>query len=104
MPTRSTSKKRSFFGLAALILAIISAVFLGANFEVSQLNITPSTFNRWNNLTAFVYCLTVPIAFILGVLGLRKKNDSKGYSLIAMGLTGVPFLIIFTQFIWSFLR
>ncbi len=94
--------KRSLFGLVALIVAIISVIFLGVFFGVSQLNITPATFSTLNKLTALIYCVTAPIAFILGIAGYRA--DSKKLSLIAMGLVGVPFLILFGQFVWSLLR
>ncbi|MEW6400892.1 MAG: hypothetical protein AB1649_03775 [Chloroflexota bacterium] len=96
--------KKSYFGLAALVMAVASGLFLAAYFAVSQLDVTPETFSLLNNWTTFGYCLTVPVTFILGVLGYRGVHDSRRLALIALGIAVVPFLFIFSQFVWSFLK
>ncbi len=96
--------KRSHFGSASMVTAILSLLFLGANFGVSQLDITPSTFNSLNNITVLVSCSLAPLAILLGILGFIRKDDSKMFSGIALVLVGVPFLILFVQLISSILR
>jgi hypothetical protein len=98
------AQRKTFFGLAALVTAIVSLIFLAAFFGVSQLNITPATFSRLNNLTASVSCLAAPLALLLGVAGYTRANDSKRLSLLAMSLVGLPYLVLFVQFIASFSR
>ena len=99
----STSKK-TYFGITALITGIISGLFLGANFGVAYLRITPGTFSQLNNLTASFFCVLTPLTFVLGGIGYRRKNDSKVYSQIAIALVTVPFLIMFTQFVYSLMK
>ena len=97
-------KKKTYFGLEAFIRGVITVLFLGANFGLVYLKITPNTFNRLNNLTALFYCALTPLTFILGVLGHVLKNDSKTYSRIAITLVTIPFLIIFIQLVMDIRR
>ena len=97
-------KKKTYFGLAALVTGVVTVLFLGANFGLVYLKITPNTFNRLNNLTALFYCALTPLTFILGVLGHVLKNDSKTYSRIAITLVTIPFLIIFIQLVMDIRR
>lgn len=71
---------------------------------VAELNITPETFNFWNNVTVSAYCITVPIALTLGFLGTLRAHDSKGLSIAALVIAGIPFLVIFVQLVASFFR
>ena len=87
-----------------MVLAVFSLGFLGAYFGVSQLDISPEVFSLWNNITALVSCSTAPIAWILGILALRSTNDSKPLGGSAIVLTGVPYLILFTEFIFSLIQ
>jgi cytochrome bd-type quinol oxidase subunit 2 len=96
--------KRSYFGSASMVAAILSLLFLGANIGVSQLDITPSTFNSLNNITVLIACSLAPLAILLGFMGFVRKDDSKLFSGIALVLIGVPFLILFVQMISSVLR
>ena len=95
--------KRTHFGIAALASAVVSILFLAAYFAIAVMDITPATFFKLNNLTALVYCLSTPIALVLGMISITRKNDSISLGWSAMGLVGVPFLVIFWQFL-SFLR
>jgi hypothetical protein len=96
--------KNSYFGLAALIVAILSVLSLGANIGVSQLNITPETFYSLNTMTALAACSLAPLALLLGILGFIRNNDSKLLSGIALTLAGTPFLILFVQMIISIVK
>ena len=96
--------KRTYFGLAALVTGIITDLFLGANFGVAYLNITPGTFNQLNNLTALFFCILTPLTFIFGVMGHLLKNDSKTYSRIAVTLVTIPFLILSVQLITAIIK
>lgn len=96
--------KKSYFGLVSLVTAILSILLLGANYGVSQLNITPKTFSTLNYITALASCSLAPLAVLLGFIGLIRKNDSKLLSGIALIVVGAPFLIIFVQLMSSILR
>ncbi len=96
--------KNTYFGIASLVASILSVSFLGANFGVSQLNITPETFNSLNNITVLAACVLAPLAVLLGVVGFFKRNDSKLLSAIALALVGAPFLFLFAQMIFSIVR
>jgi hypothetical protein len=104
--SNATSKdsKKTYFGLFALITGILSVLSLLSNFTVANLNISPVTFSQFNNLTALFYCVLTPLAFILGVLGHTRKNDSKTLSLIAIVLVTIPFLVKLTQLILYFVK
>ena len=99
MPITPDKTKKTYFGLAALVIGVITVLFLGANFGLVYLKITPNTFNQLNNLTALFYCALTPLTFVLGVLGHVLKNDSKTYSRIALTLVIVPFLILLVQLV-----
>ena len=101
---RGDAAKKTYFGLTALVIGIISGLSLLSNIAVANLNITPGTFSQLNNLTALFFCILTPLAFILGVLGYTRKNDSKILSLIAIILVTVPFLVIFAQFVYYFMK
>ena len=96
--------KKTYFGAVALITSIASGLFLAANFTVANLNISPGMFSQLNNLTALFFCILTPLAFALGVLGYTRKNDSKTLSLIAIVLVTIPFLVIFAQFVFYFIK
>ena len=98
------SEKKNYFGLAALIAGILCVLSLLANYSVSQLNIPQEVFNQLNNLTALFYCVLTQVTILLGIIGYRRKNDSKNLSLAGIGLAVVPFLFIFGQFILSFIK
>jgi hypothetical protein len=104
MDAITSPTKKTYFGIIALITSIISGLSLLSNFAVANLNITPSTFSQLNNLTALFFCILTPIAFVLGILGYTRKNDSKILSLIAIVLVTVPFLIMFAQLILYFIK
>lgn len=104
MDTKTHYIGKTYFGLTALITGIIADLFLGANFSVVYLKITPGFFNQLNNLTALFYCILTPLALILGVAGHTRRNDSKNLSRIAMALAAVPFVILLLQLVSSFLR
>jgi len=98
------SEKKTHFGFAALITGILCALSLLANYGSSQLNISQETFNILNPLTALFYCVLTQLTIVLGIIGYRRKNDSKNLSLVGVGLAVVPFLFIFGQFVLSFVR
>jgi hypothetical protein len=102
MQTQTTNK--TYFGLAALITGILSGLSILSNLAVAYLNISPNTFDRLNNLTALFFCILTPLAFVLGVIGHTRKNDSKTLSRIAIALAVIPFLIIFAQLVISFMK
>jgi len=103
MTTQQLAKK-SYFGIAALITGILCVLSLLSNFSVSQLNISPETFSSLNNLTALFYCVLTPLTFVLGVVGHTRRNDSKNLSRVGIVLALVPFLIIFAQLVYSFVK
>jgi len=92
--TSNKPAKKTYFGLAALITGIISDLFLGANYGVAYLNITPGTFSQLNNLTALVFCALTPLTIVLGVMGFVPRNDAKILAGIAITLVMIPFLIL----------
>lgn len=96
--------KNTYFGIASLLTALLSVLFLAANFGASQLNITPETFSFLNNITVLTACVLAPLAVLLGVIGLFKRNDSKLLSALALILVGAPFLVLFAQMIFSITR
>jgi uncharacterized membrane protein YhaH (DUF805 family) len=96
--------RKTYFGFTALITGIFSGLFLLSNFAVAYLDISRKTFNQLNNLTALFFCILTPLAFVLGVVGHTRKNDSKNLSRIAIVLVVIPFLIIFAQFVYSFIK
>lgn len=96
--------KKSYFGMASLVAGLLSVLFLGANFGVSQLDISPQSFSSLNVITALTACALAPLAVLLGVIGFVKKNDSRLISGIALALVGAPFLILFMQMIFSIAR
>ena len=105
-PPYSANKpaKKSHFGIAALAIGIITALFSAASYGVVFLNISLDLFNILNNLTALVFCTLTPITMILGMIGFTRKNDSKSFSLISVILVTIPFLIVFASFLKSMAR
>jgi hypothetical protein len=95
---------KTYFGIAALITGILSALSLLANFAVANLNISAGTFSQLNNLTALFFCILTPLTFVLGIAGHTRKNDSKTLSRIAIVLVVIPFLFIFAQFVYYFIK
>ena len=103
-PFMFTNKKRTYFGFAALLTGTVSGLSLVGNFIAANLNISQATFNQLNNLTALFFCILTPLTFILGVVGHTRKNDSKPLSRIAIVLAVIPFLYMFAQFVYSFIK
>ncbi|MBK9209340.1 MAG: hypothetical protein IPL71_13975 [Anaerolineales bacterium] len=97
----TSSTPRTYFGIIALIVAVLSVFALAANIGSSYLRISPGTFSQINNITALFYCSLTPLAFILGVVGSRKKSDSKPLSIAAMVVSLVPYLVLFVKFVYS---
>ena len=97
----TSSAPRTYFGIIALIVAVLSVFALAANIGSSYLRISPGTFSQINNVTALFYCSLTPLAFILGVVGSRKKSDSKSLSIAAIGISLVPYLVLFVKFVYS---
>ena len=104
MDTRTSYKTKTYFGLTALLTGIISDAFLGANFGVAYLEITPDVFNQLNSLTALIYCILTPLTILLGVIGFVRRNDSNILSGIAVTLVTIPVVILFSQLVSSLLR
>lgn len=96
--------RKTYFGLAALVTGIVSGLFLGAHFGVAYLDISLRTFSQLNNITTLFFCIFTPLAFVLGVIGHTRKNDSKILSLAAIALVTIPFLFMFAQFVYSFTK
>ena len=102
--TAVNARRRTYFGLAALLTGIIADLFIGANHVAAYMIITPDTFNQLNNLTALVFCILTPLTGVLGVVGYTRKRDSKILSGIAIALVTIPVLILFAQLVSSQLR
>ncbi len=96
--------RKTHFGLAALISGILCDLSLGANYGAATLNISQETFSQLNNLTALLYCVLTQATIALGVIGHTRKNDSKNLSRTGVGLALVPFLFMFGQFVYSFVK
>jgi hypothetical protein len=96
--------KKTYFGVAALITGILCVLSLLSNYGIANMNISKETFSQLNNLTALFYCVLTQVTFVLGVIGYRRKTDSKNLSLMGIGLTVVPFLFMFGQFVYSFTK
>lgn len=94
--------RKTFYGLASLIAAMISVGFLAAFLGITVLDITPSAFFMLNNLLGLIMCGFAPLAILLGIFAFTRKNDSWVLSGIGMGLVGVPFLVLFGQFVVNF--
>jgi cytochrome bd-type quinol oxidase subunit 2 len=103
MSENTSPVRKTYFGVAAFITSILCVLSLLSNFGVANLNIPQEIFNQLNNLTALFYCVLTQMAVVLGVIGHTRKNDSKVFSRIAIVLVTIPFLIIFAQFVQSFL-
>jgi hypothetical protein len=96
--------KKTYFGVTALITGILCGLSLLSNFSVAYMDISAGTFSQLNNLTALFYCVLTQATFVLGVIGHTRKNDSKNLSRAAIVLVVVPFLFIFGQFVYSFIK
>ena len=95
-------EKRTYFGLAALIIGGISVLDLAARFAVAYMDIAPRTFGILNQITTLFFCILTPLAFVLAVLGWRRKNDSRSQAGIALALVLLPFAGLLLQFILNF--
>ena len=96
--------KKTYFGITAFIVGIFSVLSLLSNFAVANLNISAELFSKLNNFTALFFCILTPLTFGLGVAGYTRKNDSKNFSRVALALALIPFLFMFVQFVYSFIR
>ena len=101
---RTQIVRETYFGISALIIGVISELFLGANYGVAYLDIAPDQFMQLNNLTALFFCILTPVTVVLGVLGFTRKNDSKAYSILAIALVTIPIFILYTLLIASIRR
>ena len=101
---RGDTAKKTYFGIVALFTGLVSGLSLAANFIVANLNISPDTFSQLNILTALFFCILTPLTFVLGVVGYTRKNDSKVLSSIAIVLVVIPFLYMFAQLVYSFIK
>jgi len=95
-------EKRTYFGLAALIIGGISVLDLAARFAVAYMDIAPRSFGILNQITTLFFCILTPLAFVLAVLGWRRKNDSRSQAGIALALVLLPFAGLLLQFILNF--
>jgi hypothetical protein len=96
--------KKTYFGIAALVSGILCVLSLLLNYGVPYLHISYETFNLLNNLTTLLYCGLTQVSFVLGVIGLRRANDSKNLSWAGISLSVIPFLFMFAQFVGSFIK
>jgi hypothetical protein len=92
--------KSSYYGIASLLFAFISVIFLGIHFAVSQLNITPQLFDQWNQISLSISCIFAPVTLALGFLGWQGSNASKILSSFSAILVCAPFLILLGQFFY----
>jgi len=104
LSNKKRTARKTFYGFASLIIAMISVLFLTASFAITMIDISPAIFFNLNNLTYLVYCSSTPLALGLGVWGFTRKNDSTLLSVVAMGLVGLPFLFLFWRFINALIR
>jgi ABC-type tungstate transport system substrate-binding protein len=95
---------KTYFGLASLIVAIVSAGFLAGSYAITMIDISARTFARLNSAIYVVYCIATPLAVALGAWSFRKKNDLRVLSVLAFGLTVLPFLVLFWQFVVALIR
>jgi hypothetical protein len=95
---------KTHFGLGALIVAIISDLFLIASFVITVLDISPATFFTLNNIVYLVYCVSAPLSLALGAWSFRRRNDATVLSVFAFGLVALPFLALFWQFLIALAR
>jgi hypothetical protein len=95
---------RTYFGIASLIIAVVSILFLAGSFAITMLDISPAQFASLNNVAYLVYCNSTALAMALGVWGLTRKNDFTILSIIALGMVGLPFLFLFWQFVTALIR
>ena len=96
-----TPARRTYFGIVAFLISLFAVSAVGANFGVSQMNITPDEFNQLNSITALFYCILTPLAFVLGVFGFIFKNDLKIWSGLAIAMVTIPFLMMAFRLIMS---
>jgi hypothetical protein len=92
--------RSSYYGIASLLFAFISVIFLGVYFAVSQLNISPQLFNEWNRTSLSISCIFAPMTWAMGYLGWQGSNTSKILSSFSILMVGAPFLILFGQFVY----
>jgi hypothetical protein len=98
------ARKKTYFGIAALISGILCVLSLLSNYVAANLNISQEIFNQLNNLTALFYCILTQAAIVLGVIGHIRPNDSKNLSRAGIALAAIPFLFMFGQFVYSFIK
>lgn len=95
------STNRTYFGIFALFTSLLADAFISVNIGVAYLDITPSLFSQLNNMTALGYCAMTPLTLLLGVLGIIRKADSQGLSIVAIVLVLIPFSILFIRLLSS---
>jgi hypothetical protein len=95
----SNPVKKTYFGIAAFLTSLLADAFIGANVSVSYLDITPALFSQLNMWTALLYCISMPLSFTLGVLGLVRQADSRVLAVVAIILVMIPFTFLLTGLI-----
>ncbi len=95
--------RKTYFGIASSVAGILCVLSLLANYGAVYLNISYEIFGQINNLTALSYCFLTQGSFVLGVIGLILKNDSRNFSWAGIALAVIPFLFMFGQFVYSFI-
>jgi len=95
---KKDTPRKSYFGITSAIVALVAVLGLAASFAITMMNITPATFFKWNNITNLVYCGLSPIAVVLSLVGILKKNDSRILSGISIAIVGIPLIIL----LWNF--
>jgi hypothetical protein len=83
-------------------MASVTTFFLAVYFTISQIDISPDTFFRLNNLFTLLYCLSFPVTLALGLVGITRKTEPRALSWIAIIVIGVPFSVFAWQLV-SFL-
>jgi hypothetical protein len=105
MTGKNSPANKTYFGITALITGIFSGLSLLSHFAVANPDIFSSdTFNQLNYLTTLFFCILTPLTVILGVMGYTRKNDLRGLSIMAIVLVVIPFLFMFVQFVYYFIK
>ncbi len=100
----SQPARKTYFGVAALMTGVLCLLSLLVNYGAAYLNISYEIFNQLNRLTTLFYCGLTQASFVLGVIGLTRKHDSKILSRIGIAFAMIPFLFTFAQFIYSIIK
>jgi len=97
---RPMADKSPYYGIASLMFASISVIFLGIYFAVSQLRISPQLFDQWNHTSLSISCTFAPITILVAALGWQGSGMSKLLSSFSVLMVAAPFLILLIQFMY----